>query len=159
MKIKIIAPGKIKEKYLSDAVAEYAKRIGRFAAFEICEVSDMKIPENASLAQEKEVMEKEAEKILQRINPSAFVIALCVEGKMIDSEELSDVISKQMLSGKSEIDFIIGGSLGLDDTVKRRADMQLSFSKMTFPHMLMRVILSEQIYRSFKIMNNEKYHK
>ncbi len=159
MKINIICVGKLKEKYLCDAINEYSKRLKRFCSFSIIEVSDEKIPDNASLSVESQILKTEAEKIKKYISDDDFVFSLCVEGTQLSSEELSKKISSVMLGGKSTIDFIIGGSLGLDDSIKKRSDFCLSFSKMTFPHQLMRVILSEQIYRAFKINSNEKYHK
>lgn len=159
MKIKIICVGKLKEKYLKDAIAEYSKRLSRFCSFEITELSDEKIPDNASLAEEEKVMEIEGEKILKCIASSDYVISLCVEGKQMSSEKFASALANLTLSGKSTIDFIIGGSLGLHRNVKKRSDMRLSFSEMTFPHQLMRLFLAEQIYRAFKINANEKYHK
>lgn len=159
MKIKIICVGKLKEKYLKDAISEYTKRLSRFATVEITEVSDEKIPENASVAEEEKVLISEGEKILRLVSPSDYVISLCVEGNSLSSEDFAKKLSQLALSGKSSICFIIGGSLGLHNDVKKRSDYKLSFSKMTFPHQLMRVFLTEQIYRAFKINANEKYHK
>lgn len=157
MNINIICVGKIKEKYLKDAIAEYSKRISRFAKVEICELSDEKIPDNASQKQEDAVKEKEGDAILARLK-DGYTIALCVEGKQISSEKLAEKISGICMTD-SRINFVIGGSLGLDERVKKIADMKLSFSEMTFPHQLMRVILLEQVYRAFKINAGEKYHK
>ncbi len=159
MNISIIAVGKLKEKFFSDAVDEYMKRLGRFAKMQIVQLADQKIADNASEAQERMVIEKEGRDILSKISPSQYVVALCVEGKKLDSPAFSKKISSLALEGKSDIAFVIGGSLGLSDEVKARADMRLSFSDMTFPHQLMRVILLEQIYRAFKISSNETYHK
>ncbi|MBR3933966.1 MAG: 23S rRNA (pseudouridine(1915)-N(3))-methyltransferase RlmH [Clostridia bacterium] len=159
MKIKIICVGKLKEKYLKDAISEYSKRLGRFCNFEVTELSDEKIPDNPSAAEEEKVLFSEGEKILKCIAPSDYVISLCVEGKQQSSEEFASMLSKLALGGKSTICFIIGGSLGLHNSVKTRSDLRLGFSKMTFPHQLMRVFLTEQIYRAFKINANEKYHK
>ncbi len=159
MNIKIICTGKLKEKYLKDAVSEYSKRLSRFCTLEITELPDKKIPDNASKAQCESVICAEGEAILKKISPSDFVIALCVEGRQMSSEEFAKKLSGIMLSGKSTIDFVIGGSLGLSDEVKKRSDFNLSFSEFTFPHQLMRVILCEQIYRAFKINANEEYHK
>lgn len=159
MKINIICVGKLKEKYLSDAVAEYSKRLKRFCSFSIIEVADEKIPDNASSSTEKQIIKREAEKIQKYISDDDFVFSLCVEGTQFSSEDFSSKISSVILGGKSTIDFIIGGSLGLDDSIKKRSNCNISFSKMTFPHQLMRVILAEQIYRAFKINANEKYHK
>ena len=159
MKIKIICAGKLKEKYLSDACGEYIKRLSRFAKLEIIEVGDEKIPDNPSQSQEIAVKKAEGEKIKTHIGAKEYIISLCVEGKEISSEELSEKISKITLSGNNTITFIIGGSLGIDDEVKNMSNFKLSFSKMTFPHQLMRVILLEQVYRAFKINANESYHK
>ena len=159
MKINIICVGKLKEKYLKDAIDEYSKRLKRFCTFSIIELPDEKISDNPSEAEERKVLKTEGEKILKAIQSDDYVFALCVEGKEISSEKFAKELSNLMLSGKSTVDFVIGGSLGLDDAVKNRSDYRLSFSPMTFPHQLMRVILSEQIYRCFKINSNEKYHK
>ena len=159
MRIKIIAVGKLKEKYLAEAVSEYEKRLSRFAKVEIVQLPDIKIPDKASAAEEEAVLRAEGDKILEKIPESAYVYALCVEGTQVSSETLAAQVKEVTLGGKSEICFIIGGSLGLDARVKARADVRLSFSKMTFPHMLMRVILLEQIYRAFKINAGESYHK
>ncbi len=159
MKIRIICLGKIKEKYLKEGIDEYAKRLGRFCKFEVCELPDIKIPENPSEAECNKVLVEEGEAVLKKISKDSFVIALCVEGKAMSSEELAAKISSVTLMGRSNIDFIIGGSLGLSESVKKRSDMRLSFSSFTFPHQLMRLILTEQIYRAFKINANEEYHK
>ena len=159
MHIRIIAVGKLKEKFFADAVSEYEKRLSRFAKMEIVQIPDTKIPEKASEAEEAAVLRAEGDKILEKIPQNAYVYALCVEGKQRDSEEFAAEMKELALSGKSDVCFIIGGSLGLDERVKARAQMRLSFSKMTFPHMLMRVVLLEQIYRAFKINHNESYHK
>ena len=159
MNINIITVGKLKEKFWVSALDEYAKRIGRFAKVNIIELSDKKIPDNASLKEEIQILDAEGDAILSKIKDSHFVFALCVEGTQLDSVEFAKKLSAISVSGKNDIDFIIGGSLGLSDNVKKRADFKLSFSKMTFPHQLMRVVLSEQIYRCFKIINNETYHK
>ena len=159
MKINIICVGKLKEKYFKDAIDEYSKRLKRFCTFNIIELPDEKIPDNASIAEEKKILQTEGEKILKYISPDDYVFSLCVEGKGMSSEKLASKMSELMVGGKSTVDFVIGGSLGLDQMVKSRSDFRLSFSEMTFPHQLMRVILCEQIYRAFKINNNEKYHK
>ena len=151
MKVKIICLGKLKEKYLKDAIDEYSKRLSRFCNFEITELADEKIPDNASDAQEQKVLETEASKIMKYIGDDDYVISLCIEGKQLSSEQFAQKIAGVTLSGKSTVCFIIGGSLGLDSSVKIRSDFKLSFSPMTFPHQLMRVILTEQIYRCFKI--------
>ncbi len=157
MNIDLIAVGKIKEKYFTQAVEEYQKRLSRFVKFTVLEIPDEKIPDNTSDKVVSQILKKEGDKILSKIK-DGFVVALCVEGKQLKSEEIADLISKISLSA-SRITFIIGGSLGLSDDVKQRADLKLSFGKVTLPHQLMRVVLSEQIYRGFKILNNETYHK
>ena len=159
MKITLITVGKIKEKYFTDAIAEYSKRLSRYCKLEIVEVPDEKTPDGASEALENQIKEKEGEKILSKIADGAYVVALAIEGKHMDSEELAEKMEKWNVSGISHLVFIIGGSLGLASKVLNRADFKLSFSKMTFPHQLMRVILLEQIYRSFRIRNHEPYHK
>lgn len=157
MNIDLIAVGKIKEKYFTQAVEEYQKRLSRFVKFTITEIPDEKIPDNASEKVIEQILQKEGDKILSKIK-DGFVCALCVEGKQLASEEIADLFSKTSMSA-SRMTFIIGGSLGLSDEVKKRADLKLSFGKVTLPHQLMRVVLSEQIYRGFKILNNETYHK
>ncbi|MDO4295429.1 MAG: 23S rRNA (pseudouridine(1915)-N(3))-methyltransferase RlmH [bacterium] len=159
MKISIIAVGKIKETFFEQAIAEYSKRLGRYCKLEILQVADEKTPDGASETLEKQIKEKEGERILSNIRSSAYVIALAIEGKMLDSVELSQKIEQLGIQGNSQIVFVIGGSLGLADRVLSRADYLLSFSKMTFPHQLMRVILLEQIYRGYRIMSGEPYHK
>lgn len=158
MKITVICVGKLKEAYLKSAISEYMKRISRFADFEIFEVADQKIPDNASRKIEEQILNKEGEIILSKIKNNSYVIAMCVEGKLFSSEELADEI-KNISIQSSNITFIIGGSLGLSEDVKKRADKRISFGKITLPHQLMRVVLSEQIYRAFKINANETYHK
>ena len=160
LKINIICIGKIKERYFTDAVGEYAKRLTAFCKFSVVELNEERIRSNTpNEAQIAEVIEAEGRRILQKIGTSDYVAAMCIEGKLLSSEELSETLDKAALSGKSTVDFIIGGSYGLSDEVKRRADLRLSMSKMTFPHQLARVILSEQIYRAFEISTNGKYHK
>lgn len=160
IKINIICIGKIKEKYFIDAIGEYAKRLTAFCKFCITELNETKIRSNTpNQAQIDEVIDSEGKRILQKINAGDFVIAMCIEGRLMSSEELSKVIESASISGKSTIDFIIGGSYGLSDAVKNRADINLSMSKMTFPHQMARVVLSEQIYRAFEISTNGKYHK
>ena len=159
MKITLITVGKIKEKYFTDAIAEYAKRLSRYCKLEIIEVADEKTPDSASEALENQIKEKEGERILSKVPDSAYVVALAIEGKQLSSEDLADKMEKWNVNGISHLVFIIGGSLGLTPKVLNRADFKLSFSKMTFPHQLMRVVLFEQIYRSFRIRNNEPYHK
>ena len=159
MKITLITVGKIKEKYFTDAIAEYAKRLSRYCKLEIVEVPDEKTPDGASESLENQIKEKEGERILSKISDGAYVVALAIEGKQLSSEELADKMEKWNVNGLSHLVFIIGGSLGRTPKVLNRADFKLSFSKMTFPHQLMRVVLLEQIYRSFRIRNNEPYHK
>lgn len=159
MRITIACVGKVKEKFYRDAIQEYAKRLGRYVKLDIQEVADEKTPENASLALEKEIKEKEGDRLLKKIPDNAYVIALAIEGQALSSTDLAGKIEKLGLSGNSHIVFVIGGSLGLSPQVLGRADEKLSFSKMTFPHQLMRVILLEQIYRSYRIINGEPYHK
>ena len=159
MKITIIAAGKIKEKYWNDAISEYMKRLGRYCRPEIIAVNDEKTPDRAGPALERQIKDTEGERILRHIADDAFVVALEIRGEMLSSEELAVFLEKKQVGGVSHIQFIIGGSLGLSDAVLRRADYRLSFSKMTFPHQLMRVVLLEQIYRSFRIISGEPYHK
>lgn len=151
--------GKLKEKYWQSAAEEYLKRIGGFASVKIVELKEAKLPKNASPADEQKVMLAEGESILSKIKDNDYVIAMEVEGKMIDSVELSKKITDTFAAGRGTIDFVIGGSLGLSDEVKHRADYGLSMSRMTFPHQLARILLLEQIYRAFKIANGETYHK
>lgn len=159
MKITLITVGKIKEPYLKDAIAEYSKRLGKYCKLEIIEVADEKTTENASEAAEEMVRSKEAERILKYVKEDAYVVTLEIGGKQLSSEELSRKIETLGIQGKSHIIFIIGGSIGLGKEVLATSDYALSFSKMTFPHQLMRVILLEQIYRSYRIINHEPYHK
>ena len=159
MKITVLAVGKIKEKYFTGAVEEYAKRLSRFCRLELVEVADEKTPDGAGRAQELQIRIKEGERILQKLPGSSFVVALAIDGRMLDSVELSRQMERWNVNGISHITFVIGGSLGLSPQVLERADMKLSFSKMTFPHQLMRVILCEQIYRAYRIINGEPYHK
>ncbi len=159
MKITILCVGKIKEKFYRDAVAEYEKRLSRYCRFEVTEVADEKTPDGAGEALEKQIKEKEGQRILSNIKDGAYVIALAIEGRMLSSEELALRLQKLGVDGTSQIVFVIGGSLGLSEAVMKRADYALSFSKMTFPHQLMRVVLLEQIYRSYRIIGGEPYHK
>lgn len=163
MKITILCVGKIKEKFYRDAIAEYEKRLSRYCKLEIIEVADEKTPEGAGETLELQIKEKEAERMLARmekyLRDGAFVCALAIDGKQLDSVELSDKIDRLGTNGTSHIIFLIGGSLGMADSLLKKAHMKLSFSKMTFPHQLMRVILLEQIYRAYRIMNGEPYHK
>ena len=159
MKITVIAVGKIKEKFYTDAIAEYSKRLSRYCRLEVIQVADEKPPDGASEAQERQIKEKEGSRILAQIKDGAYVIALAVQGTMLSSEQLASKLNKLGVDGQSQIVLIIGGSLGLSDEVLKRADYHLSFSPMTFPHQLMRVILLEQIYRSYRIISGEPYHK
>ena len=159
MKITLITVGKIKEKYLKDAIAEYSKRLSRYCKLEIVEVADEKTPDNASDTVKDAIRDKEGERILKYVKEDAYVITLEIAGKMLTSEEMAEKIEKLGVQGTSHIIFIIGGSIGLGKEILKRSDYALSFSKMTFPHQLMRVILLEQIYRSYRIINHEPYHK
>ena len=159
MKITIICVGQIKEKFYRDAIDEYRKRLSRYAKLEIVEVVDEKTKDQASEAEDLMVKEKEGERILKNIKEDAYVVALAIEGKMYDSVAFSNHLQTLGVNGKSHLTFVIGGSLGLSSQVLSRADEKLSFSPMTFPHQLMRVVLLEQIYRCFRIQNNEPYHK
>lgn len=159
MKITILCVGKVKEKFYRDAIGEYQKRLSRYCKLKIVEVTDEKTPDGASETVENQIKEKEGNRILSKIREEDYVIALAIDGKMQDSVELSKNIQQLGVRGKSSIVFVIGGSLGLSKEVLKRADEKLSFSKMTFPHQLMRVILLEQVYRSYRIMNGEPYHK
>lgn len=159
MKITVISVGKLKEKYLQMGIAEYTKRLSRYCKLEMIEVSDEKAPENMSAAEEEEVKQKEGEKILRHIKSDAYVMALAIEGKQFSSEQMALRLETLGLRGKSHIAFVIGGSIGLSKEVLDRAEEQISFSKMTFPHQLMRLILLEQVYRCFRIIKNEPYHK
>lgn len=158
MNITVLCVGKIKEKYFTAAIDEYKKRMSRFAKFEITEVPDEKIPENASLKEQEAVKEKEGSAILAKLKDNSYAVALCIEGKELSSEQLAGKIEAVSMINSS-VTFIIGGSLGLSEAVKARSDFRLSFGRMTLPHQLMRVVLCEQIYRVFKINRNEAYHK
>ena len=151
--------GKIKEKYFRDGIEEYKKRLSKYCKLEIIEVADEKTPDNASEVEENLIKEKEAARMEKYIKKDAYTIALAIDGKMLDSVELSKKIDVLGVRGKSQIIFIIGGSLGISDKILKEVDYKLSFSKMTFPHQLMRLILLEQIYRSYRISKNEPYHK
>jgi 23S rRNA (pseudouridine1915-N3)-methyltransferase len=157
--ISIVTVGKLKEKYLKQGIDEYLKRLTSYAKVEMIEVADEKAPEELSESEMEQVKQKEGERILAKISQDAHVIALAINGKMQSSEQLADSLDKLATYGKSKIAFVIGGSLGLSDEVLQRANDQLSFSKMTFPHQLMRLILVEQIYRAFRINRGEPYHK
>lgn len=159
MKIKIICVGKIKEKYLKDGIAEYQKRLSRFTQFEIIELADEKTPEKASQAENEKFMEKEANRILSKIGNRDYVIALAIEGKQYASEEFSQFVTDITIQGFSDITFIIGGSLGLHSKIKQKAHALVSFGRLTLPHQLMRLVLTEQIYRAFMIQEGSPYHK
>jgi 23S rRNA (pseudouridine1915-N3)-methyltransferase len=159
LKITVLCVGKIKEKYFTLGIDEYAKRLSRYCKLEIIEVPDEKTPDNASENEELQIKAKEGDKLLRYIKDNAFVIALAIEGKMLTSEELSEKMEQLGINGDSNVVFVIGGSLGLDKRILDRADYKLSFSKMTFPHQMMRMVLLEQVYRGFRIMKGEPYHK
>lgn len=158
MKVSILCVGKLKEKFFSDAIAEYAKRMKRFADFEITEIPDERIPDNASEKEKEAVKEREGEKILAKIKPGAYIITLCIEGKTLSSTELAETVANAYQTS-DRIVFIIGGSLGLSESVKAKSSLKLSFGRMTLPHQLMRVVLAEQIYRTFMINSGAAYHK
>lgn len=159
MNITVISVGKLKEKYLKLGIEEFSKRLSKYCKLDLIELDDEKCPENLSPKDMLIVKEKEGKKILSKIKSNSYVIALAIDGKNLSSEELADAMSKLAVRGNSHITFVIGGSLGLCDEVLKRSDYKLSFSKMTFPHQLMRLILLEQVYRAFRINNNEPYHK
>lgn len=159
MKITIIAVGKLKEKYWKQAIAEYEKRLSAYTKVEIIEVPDEKAPENMSDKEIEQVKEKEGQRILAKVKPQSTVITLEIQGKMLSSEALAKEIDQRMTQGASDFTFIIGGSNGLHQDVMNRSNFALSFSKMTFPHQMMRVVLLEQVYRAFKINRGEAYHK
>lgn len=159
MNILIVCVGKLKERYWSDAAAEYTKRLKGYCSLQIVELKEARLPDKAGPAEEQAVKEAEGEEILKKLKDGMHVITLEVKGKSLSSEKLAEKIEKLAIDGISNIAFVIGGSLGLSEAVSRRADFKLSFSEMTFPHQMMRIILLEQIYRSFKIMRNETYHK
>lgn len=159
MKITILCVGKIKEGFYRQAIEEYAKRLSKYCKLEIAEVADEKTPDKASEALENQIKEKEADRILEKIREDAYVLTLEIKGKRYTSEGFADCIQRATLQGKSHLVFVIGGSLGLHDKVLKRSNQSISFSDMTFPHQLMRVILTEQIYRAFRIINGEPYHK
>ncbi|MBU7456159.1 23S rRNA (pseudouridine(1915)-N(3))-methyltransferase RlmH [Leuconostoc fallax] len=159
MNIKLITVGKLKEKYLKDGIAEYAKRLSRFAHVEIIELADEKTPEKASAAQNQQIMLKEGDRIQSKIGDRDYVIALAIEGKQVPSEQFADKMANITLDGFSTITFIIGGSLGLTPEIKQRANFKMSFGLLTLPHQLMRLVLIEQIYRAFMIQQGSPYHK
>lgn len=159
MKITILCVGKIKEKYFVMGIEEYKKRLGRYCKLDIIEVPDEKTPDSASAAEELQIKKREGEKILRHVKDESYVIALAIEGQMLTSTELASMVDRIGIGGTSHIVFIIGGSLGLDEDILKRANYKLSFSKMTFPHQMMRMILLEQIYRAYRINTNQPYHK
>ncbi|EKN71514.1 ribosomal RNA large subunit methyltransferase H [Neobacillus bataviensis LMG 21833] len=159
MNISIITVGKLKEKYLKQGIEEYLKRLTAYAKVDVIEVADEKAPEELSVLEMLQVKQKEGERILAKISQDTYVIALAIQGKLASSEELADSLDKLATYGKSKIAFVIGGSLGLSEDVLKRSNEELSFSRMTFPHQLMRLILVEQIYRAFRINRGEPYHK
>ena len=158
MKITVIALASLKEKYLKEAADEYIKRLGAFCNLKIIELDPVRLPEKPSYAEISAALSREAELIAKKIPAGDFVVPLCIEGKQFSSEEFAEMLEEKVNIGRG-VTFIIGSSCGLSDDIKRRADLKLSFSKMTFPHQLMRVILLEQLYRGFKIGANERYHK
>lgn len=159
MNITVLCIGKLKERYWVEAVSEYSKRLSRFCSLVVQELKEERLPDNASPAQEQEVIESEGQSLLKHIRQGSYVIALDLQGKEMSSEQLAQMVDRLGLSGRSDITFVIGGSLGLSAGLLARADLRLSFGAMTFPHQMMRVILLEQIYRAFKINRHEAYHK
>lgn len=159
MKIKLVTVGKLKEKYLKDGIAEYMKRLNRFCKVEMIELADEKTPDKASDLENQQILEKEGNKILAKINEREFVIALAIEGNQFPSEKFSQLMMDTTVHGFSDITFVIGGSLGLSPAVKKRANLLMSFGKLTLPHQLMRLVLIEQIYRVFMIQQGSPYHK
>lgn len=159
LSVNIICIGKIKEKYWTDAIKEYSKRLSAFCKFSIIELDEEKTFNNPNPSQIKAILDAEGKRILNALKKGSSVITMCIEGKMLSSEELSEKLSDIALSGNSTVDFVIGGSWGLSDEVKAKSSLKLSMSRMTFPHQMARVVLTEQIYRAFEIMNNGKYHK
>ena len=159
MKIKLVTVGKLKEKYLKDGIAEYMKRLNRFCKMEMIELADEKTPDKASDLENQQILEKEGNKILAKINEREFVIALAIEGNQFPSEKFSQLMMDTTVHGFSDITFVIGGSLGLSPAVKKRANLLMSFGKLTLPHQLMRLVLIEQIYRAFMIQQGSPYHK
>ena len=159
MKIKIVTVGKLKEKYLKDGIAEYSKRLSRFANLEMIELADEKTPDRASDAENQKILELEGTRILSKIGDRDFVIVLAIEGKTLSSEEFSKQLEQAPINGFSTLTFVIGGSLGLSPQVKKRANLSISFGRLTLPHQLMRLVLVEQIYRAFTIQQGSPYHK
>ena len=159
MKIVIICVGKVKEAFFRDAISEYGKRLSRYCKLDIQEVSDEQTPDGAGEALQEQIKEREGSRILSHIREDAYVVTLEIAGKKMDSLEFSSFLEKGAIAGKGQIVFVIGGSLGLSESVRKRSNLAISFSDMTFPHQLMRVILLEQIYRGFRILHKEPYHK
>ncbi|MCI9345627.1 MAG: 23S rRNA (pseudouridine(1915)-N(3))-methyltransferase RlmH [Lachnospiraceae bacterium] len=159
MKITVITVGKLKEKFFREAVSEYEKRLGRYCKLEIREAADEKTPDKASEIQQEQILQREGERILKLLPEGAYVVTLEIEGRKFTSEAFASKIGRLGVGGVGHIAFVIGGSLGLHHAIKERADLPVSFSDMTFPHQLMRVVLLEQIYRAFRIINGEPYHK
>ncbi|WP_261040202.1 23S rRNA (pseudouridine(1915)-N(3))-methyltransferase RlmH [Streptococcus mitis] len=159
MKIKVVTVGKLKEKYLKDGIEEYLKRISRFAKFEMIELADEKTPDKASESENQKILEIEGQRILSKVGDRDFVIVLAIEGKTFSSEEFSKQLEEASIKGFSTLTFIIGGSLGLAQDVKNRANLSVSFGRLTLPHQLMRLVLVEQIYRAFTIQQGSPYHK
>ncbi|MFS9090317.1 23S rRNA (pseudouridine(1915)-N(3))-methyltransferase RlmH [Streptococcus infantis] len=159
MKIKIVTVGKLKEKYLKDGIAEYSKRISRFATVEMVELADEKTPDRASDSENEKILDLEGNRILSKIGDREFVVVLAIEGKTLSSEEFSKQLEQASINGFSTLTFVIGGSLGLSNEVKKRANLSVSFSRLTLPHQLMRLVLTEQIYRAFTIQQGSPYHK
>ena len=159
MKIKIVTVGKLKEKYLKDGIAEYSKRISRFAAVEMIELADEKTPDRASDSENEKILDLEGNRILSKIGDREFVVVLAIEGKTLSSEEFSKQLEQASINGFSTLTFVIGGSLGLSNEVKKRANLSVSFGCLTLPHQLMRLVLVEQIYRAFTIQQGSPYHK
>ena len=159
MKIKLVTVGKLKEKYLKDGIAEYSKRISRYAAVEMIELADEKTPDRASDSENEKILNLEGNRILSKIGDREFVVVLAIEGKILSSEEFSKQLEQASINGYSTLTFVIGGSLGLSPQVKNRANLSLSFGRLTLPHQLMRLVLVEQIYRAFTIQQGSPYHK
>lgn len=159
MHITVLTVGRIKEKYLTAGIDEYAKRLSRYCRLEQVEVADEKAPETLSDREMEQIRDREGERILAKIREADTVVALAIDGKALSSEELAETLSRYSVAGKSDVVFVIGGSLGLAASVLKRADLKLSFSRMTFPHQLMKLILLEQVYRAYRIQKNEPYHK
>ena len=159
MKIKIVTVGKLKEKYLKDGIAEYSKRISRFATVEMVELADEKTPDRASDSENEKILDLEGNRILSKIGDREFVVVLAIEGKTLSSEEFSKQLEQASINGFSTLTFVIGGSLGLSKEVKKRANLSVSFGRLTLPHQLMRLVLTEQVYRAFTIQQGSPYHK